>query len=198
MDKPTLRCHIRAARLTLHEASSDAAKAARAAAIADAVAGEPEVVAACRDRATIAAYCSYNTEPPTVALIEKLINLGANVVLPSIREPSAPLRWVAADGRLEPDDRGIPTPTGPALAHNAADLLALNCRVIIIPSLAVAFDGTRLGQGGGYYDRLLAQFPAHQSIGAGPARLTIVAASEVFDALPTDQYDQPVDRWIIG
>ncbi len=151
-----------------------------------------------RTRATIAAYSSYGTEPPTDALIARLASMGATVVLPIIRTPEDPLLWADASSPLKPDVRGIPTPAGNVVARNAADLLAINCRVIIVPALGVAKDGTRLGQGGGYYDRLLRHFPSHASISGGPLRLTIVNESEVFDELPSDPHDQRVDRWVIA
>ncbi|MEO0376510.1 MAG: 5-formyltetrahydrofolate cyclo-ligase [Cyanobacteria bacterium P01_A01_bin.17] len=55
--------------------------------------------------------------------------------------------------------------------------------MILIPALACSAQGYRLGYGGGYYDRLLSQWPHLKTIGL------------VFDdadrlPLPTDPWDQ--------
>lgn len=198
MDKATVRSKVRAQRCDLRESMTDVGWASRSAAIADAAIAIPAIREACRASATIAAYSSYGTEPPTDSLIELLTARGARVVLPVIRTPDDPLLWADSANPLEPDERGIPTPAGEILANNAAELLALNCQVIMVPALAVAPNGTRLGRGGGYYDRLLHHIPRHESTANGPMRITIVSAAEVFADLPRDEYDQDVDQWIIG
>lgn len=64
--------------------------------------------------------------------------------------------------------------------------------LIIIPALAASVDGTRLGQGGGWYDRAL----LHRSPG-------VAVASAIFDdevlasgAIPTEPHDVPIDAII--
>jgi 5-formyltetrahydrofolate cyclo-ligase len=55
---------------------------------------------------------------------------------------------------------------------------------VVVPALRVARDGTRLGRGGGFYDRVL-----------GRARGLVVAAlhpGELVDALPSEPHDRPV------
>ena len=78
----------------------------------------------------------------------------------------------------------------PALRYRGRALWALD--VIILP--AVAFDeaGYRLGMGGGYYDRTLAQLARH------PRRPRLVAAGYDFQKMargeiPVAPWDQPVD-----
>ena len=61
------------------------------------------------------------------------------------------LAWAVDTGRLAPGRFGLLEPVGPRLgptAIGAAD-------VVVVPALAVARDGVRLGRGGGYYDRAL-------------------------------------------
>ena len=55
--------------------------------------------------------------------------------------------------------------------------------VVIVPGVAFAPDGARLGQGGGWYDRFLASVrPDCTSIGVG-------FDPQVVDALPTEPHD---------
>ena len=57
-----------------------------------------------------------------------------------------------------------------------------------------AFDraGNRLGFGGGYYDRFLAAFGARGS-GRRPLLVGLCYAFQVVDALPSQDWDRPVD-----
>lgn len=59
--------------------------------------------------------------------------------------------------------------------------------VVLVPGLAFARDGSRLGFGGGYYDRFLPTTPA--------VRVGIAHDVCVVDALPHDSFDQRID-WI--
>jgi 5,10-methenyltetrahydrofolate synthetase len=92
----------------------------------------------------------------------------------------------------------LPPPSWPLLQ----DLELLRCPLILItPCLAVDCQGIRLGYGGGYYDRFLAQ---HQN-----RLLSIACVSNALfireGALPRDAHDQPVDvvitekaTWIVS
>ena len=91
----------------------------------------------------MAIYRSLPTEPPTQALAQMLHAHGITVVVPEMLT-DRDLDWheLLADGsegpRLGPD----------AIGH---------AQVIFTPALAVDHRGTRLGQGGGSYDRALAR-----------------------------------------
>jgi 5-formyltetrahydrofolate cyclo-ligase len=54
---------------------------------------------------------------------------------------------------------------------------------VLAPALAVARDGSRLGRGGGSYDRALARCPADAVLAA------VVFDEEVVDVLPSDAWD---------
>lgn len=64
--------------------------------------------------------------------------------------------------------------------------------LIIIPALAASVDGTRLGQGGGWYDRAL----LHRS--PGVAVVSVIFDDEVLEsgAIPTEPHDVPIDAII--
>lgn len=73
-----------------------------------------------------------------------------------------------------------PSPIAPALTAKEVDLL-------LIPAVACDRAGYRLGYGGGYYDRLLAD-PAWRQIPA----IGITFAFAHVDTLPHDPWDQPL------
>ena len=59
--------------------------------------------------------------------------------------------------------------------------------VLLMPVVAVALDGTRLGRGGGWYDRLLGPLAAR------PLLIAVAYELQVVDRLPRDRWDVPVD-----
>lgn len=136
----------------------------------------------------VAAYASYGTEPRTSALRSTLRANGVQVLLPVVRGHQ--LAWVADDGGplQRGGERGMPEPDSPAVGVGAGGLLATGCTVVLMPALAVGLDGLRLGQGGGFYDRLLAGLPAYPT---GPLRVAVVHDDEVVPAgeVPADPHD---------
>jgi len=51
--------------------------------------------------------------------------------------------------------------------------------------------GRRLGQGGGYYDKALADVPSHTN--GGPLRVAVLFDDEVLDVVPSTEHDCVVD-----
>ncbi len=142
----------------------------------------------CAGATAVAAYASYGGEPGTGELRRALAAAGVTVLLPVVR--AAELAWVVDDGG-EPQrggERGMPEPTGAAVGVGADALLAEGVRVLLLPALAVAEDGVRLGKGGGYYDRLLADLPPHP---LGPLRVGVVHDDELLPAgaVPAEPHD---------
>ena len=55
----------------------------------------------------------------------------------------------------------------------------------------VGRDGSRLGRGAGYYDRALANVPAHST--GGPIRICLVFDDEVDESVPSEPHDALID-----
>jgi 5-formyltetrahydrofolate cyclo-ligase/RNAse (barnase) inhibitor barstar len=64
--------------------------------------------------------------------------------------------------------------------------------VILIPALGWDYEGNRLGLGGGWYDRFVAQQLQAQKIGVG------YASALVEDGIPVEPWDMKLDRIILG
>ncbi len=169
-------------------------RAAVASALAVRVGTVPEVAAlVAAGGGVVAAYASLGDEPGTGPLRELLALSGIRVLLPVIRDDGG-LDWGWDSDDLVPRDHrlAIPEPAvDPALGHGAAGLAAAGCAVLLVPALGIGIDGYRLGQGGGYYDRLLAQVPAYAD--GGPLRVAVVHDDELLDTVPHEPHDQPVD-----
>lgn len=149
-DKQTLRRQLRARRRTVapqryREADADALAAA-AGALLDTLFPPPSGAGeqpAYDGQFCVAIYRSLPHEPPTEALAVMMHGRSARVIVPETL-PDMDLDWheLRADGSERP----------------ALGLDGIGAAVLILtPALAVDHSGTRLGQGGGCYDRALAR-----------------------------------------
>lgn len=106
------------------------------------------------DAKTISLYVSVNNEPSTLRALDILRDRGVRVLLPKLG-PGLARMWAeyGRDG-LEVEAPGRPpSPTSAALPSEAVE----EADAIIVPALALNREGIRLGQGGGWYDRILKQ-----------------------------------------
>ncbi|MGQ0847378.1 MAG: 5-formyltetrahydrofolate cyclo-ligase [Sporichthyaceae bacterium] len=131
---------------------------------------------------TVAAYVSLTGEPGTGALRAALGEAGHRVLLPVLRA-DLDLDWALDVGGLRPGLRGTREPAGPPLGVEAIT----GADVVLVPGLLVGRDGTRLGRGGGSYDRALAR----RSSTALVAMLCF--AEEIVETVPTAPHDARVD-----
>lgn len=132
---------------------------------------------------TVALYAARPGEPGTAELISTLAEQGWRVLLPVLRRV---VDWAEFDGDLTIGWAGIPQPPGPRLG---AEALAL-ADVVVVPCLAVGRDWTRLGTGGGWYDRAL----AHRR--PGTPVVALARAAEIFDTVPTLAHDVSIDAFV--
>jgi 5-formyltetrahydrofolate cyclo-ligase len=186
--KRALRVQVRARRVARTDHDAVAAGLLAVGRAADVL------VAAARAGATVAAYAALPGEPDLARLRAHLAAAGARVLLPVVTGPGE-LGW-APDGPTRP---GAALPGGRRLDEPdvAADRLLTTAGlglgpddVVLAPALAAGRDGTRLGQGGGYYDRALAALPGRPD---GPWVVAVVHDEEVLDAVPVGAHDRRVD-----
>lgn len=171
--KTALRDQLLTARNRLGPAEIGAA----ARALAQEVLAVPEV----RRAATVAAYASIGTEPGTGLLLDALRAAGKRVLLPVLLADDD-LDWAAYDGTLVPGRRGMLEPTGPRLGVDAI----ATPDVVLLPGLAAAVDGMRMGRGGGSYDRALARVPV------GTFTCVLLYDAELLAGVPTEPHDRTV------
>nr|WP_042190402.1 5-formyltetrahydrofolate cyclo-ligase [Kibdelosporangium sp. MJ126-NF4]CEL19311.1 5-formyltetrahydrofolate cyclo-ligase [Kibdelosporangium sp. MJ126-NF4]CTQ94890.1 5-formyltetrahydrofolate cyclo-ligase (EC 6.3.3.2) [Kibdelosporangium sp. MJ126-NF4] len=127
---------------------------------------------------TLCAYVPVGTEPGSGQVLDKLVEKGAQVLLPVVtgREP---LDWAAYEGALEPGPHRLVQPPGRRLGPAAIKAASL----VLVPALAVDRAGVRLGRGAGHYDRSLV-FAA-----AGTSLIGVVRDQEFLPRLPADRHD---------
>ena len=132
-----------------------------------------------KDATNIASYISYEFEPETSDINQRLIKDGKKVFLPRLLENND-IQWVSWDGSTENLTKveKIFEPIG--------DAVEVELDVIILPALHVDRMGNRLGQGGGSYDRALSRSKAFKIALLHYGELT----SEI---LPVQPHDEKVD-----
>jgi len=135
------------------------------------------------DGATVTCYVATAGEPGTESLRATLKSLGLKVFLPIIK-PGRELAWGLDKGPMTQNTYGIPEPAVTEFSPTYATTL-------IVPALAAGRDGSRLGRGGGFFDQLLSGLPEYKN--GGPLRIALVFDDEVFDSVPHESHDQPVD-----
>lgn len=159
---------------------------ARAAAGASArLAALAEVSQAAARGACIAGFAATRGELDPRPGLEAAHAAGAQVAFPRVDDGAQPrLRFhVVAPETLRPGRFGIDEPDAAATEIAPADVA-----VMVVPGLAFDAAGRRLGQGGGYYDEVLAG-------PAGRPRFVVGVGYDfqVVDACPADERDARVD-----
>jgi 5-formyltetrahydrofolate cyclo-ligase len=152
-------------------------RAARSAAIRARLAADP----AWRDARVIGLFAALPGEPDLLPLLAA--GPDKTFAFPRVAGEVIVFRRAAATSDLRPGSFGAPEPAAdaPALAPGDLDLL-------VVPGLAFTPHGVRLGRGGGFYDRFLAE-PGFRAATTG-----VCFASQLVDELPLEPHDRRVDR----
>lgn len=187
--KQELRRRLRAERRARYGGEEGAARRAaeseRLVAAAGFLLGQPTGDAGAPPR-RIAAFHPTPTEADVLPLVRALAARGAQLLFPAAAGEE--LEWIRWDGAADfapSPGRGFGSePLGERLAPEAIAEVDL----VLAPALAVDRSGTRIGHGGGYYDRAL------RRLRAGADVLVVVHPHEVLLAgtLPRGPQDVPV------
>jgi len=127
----------------------------------------------------VAAYLASPDEIDLSALLKELLDRGVKIVVP---------RWEGSTYRLARlkslslDDLRL-GPMGILEPKEADFVRPEDVRVWLVPGVAFTRDGTRLGYGGGWYDRLMMQ--AH----GNALKLGVAHAFQVVERLPRETHD---------
>jgi 5-formyltetrahydrofolate cyclo-ligase len=163
-------------------------RARRRLSIADRLAAERSIAAwlprlpAYRDAAGILAYVATEHEFPTRALTENAWASGKKVYLPRVVGDELEFATHQPGVALRAGRFGIPEPDADAVVWTSFDVPT----VAFVPLVAWDDTGTRLGRGGGFYDRALSSMRPSGVIGLG-------YAFQRYTALPCDPWDVKLD-----
>ncbi|MBR6029863.1 MAG: 5-formyltetrahydrofolate cyclo-ligase [Clostridia bacterium] len=132
---------------------------------------------------TVAAFVPLPWEADVKLLLADALWQGKRLLLPRVAEGEMHFHIVSSLEELKPGTFGIPEPEADAPSVSAAE-----AQLILVPLDAADRQGFRLGKGGGYYDRLLAECPALVTCAA-------VLSSQWVEQVPADPWDLPVS-WL--
>ena len=174
MDKKEMRAIIRAKKRAMTEAQIVSASARLAEQFC-----RSELY---KNAKTIYGYLPYNQEVRTGPMLEQAIRDGKRVAVPKCYGEE--MRFIYINdftAEVAPGYANIPEPIadGPV----ADDKTAL----VLMPGLAFDPQGHRIGYGGGFYDRFLANEPDHPT-------LALCYGFQMVEHLETKEFDIPVDQ----
>lgn len=132
--------------------------------------------------AAVGVYHATTGEAPSTGWARWLAEQGHAIALPWFADRAAPMRFRHWGN---PWDDADLAPAPYAGLQPGADAAEAVPDVLIVPLLAFTERCERLGQGGGHYDRWLADHPGTITIGLG-------WDCQMVDALPTEAHDIPL------
>ncbi len=134
-------------------------------------------------RCVVSGYVAIGSEIDAMGLLEWFFDHGFTIGLPLVTAADTPLTFL----NYQPGDRLVKgnfdvfTPQ-----HGVATVTP---SLLLVPLLAFDRRGYRLGYGGGFYDRTLAQLRQRGAIRA----IGLAFGGQEVDAVPHDGFDQPLD-----
>ena len=108
--------------------------------------------------------------------------------MPVVR-PARTLAWVVWDPHVEHPLNGLGIAEPEGEEYDTQAFVAADLR--LVPALAYARNGRRLGQGGGYYDRII---PALSADKLRESTVGVVFSHEVLESIPYDEWDAVLPR----
>ena len=129
---------------------------------------------------TLYGYLPYNQEVRTVPILEQALRDGKKVAVPKMYGDAMEFIYLDDLSAVANNSYGIPEPVADEPVARDKDAL------VLMPGLAFDKMGHRVGYGGGYYDRYLADEPGHPLV-------ALCYDFQMFERLETEEFDIPVD-----
>lgn len=130
-------------------------------------------------------YLAINNEVDTSAIVHFLHQNNITVLVPKTY-PKGKLEWciLQADEPLKKGMFGTSIPVSENISTSIPEM-------VLVPAVGFDQQGNRLGYGGGYYDRFLAQYP--QAIKVG-----LAYPFQILETVKTEPHDIPMDIILNG
>jgi 5-formyltetrahydrofolate cyclo-ligase len=132
----------------------------------------------------VAAYWRIRDELDCQPILVRLMDTNQTVVLPVVTGSEEPLDLRVWEQGASLYEAGFGTLAPSELAPRAEP------DIVLMPLLGFDARGTRLGYGGGYYDRTLARMTKR------PRLVGLAFAAQELDAIPREEHDIPLDAII--
>ena len=134
------------------------------------------------DGAAIGLYRANPHEAPAQSYAKFFQEAGHVIALPRFSSRTAAMEFAEHSDPFAESDCEV----GPfGLLQPGQSATSMTPQVLFVPLVGFTVEGLRLGQGGGHYDRWLADHPGTVAIGLG-------WDSQLVDALPVEDHDMPM------
>lgn len=186
-----MKASVRKTIYSLREQLPAATRASFSAAITERLLQLPEY----RQADVVLGYMNLGAEFASELWVRRVLADGKRLALPKVNHHTdhLDLYWVDdLESQLAPGLWGIREP----VVERCERLTALNeVEFALLPGVAFARDGARLGYGGGYYDRLLANLN-HAGEARRPVLVAAAFALQIVELLPQEVTDIKVE-WLV-
>lgn len=136
--------------------------------------------------AVVSGYAPLKSEIDPMPLLKRLAQRGHVVTLPFVAGPDRPLSFK----RWRPGEPLLAGQFGARGPHAAAQTLEPD--LLIVPLVAFDSDGYRLGRGGGFYDRTIAELKAKKPV----QTIGLAFSAQLILEVPRESHDERLD-WIV-
>lgn len=134
-----------------------------------------------KEAKSIFCFIGFGSEVNTIGIIEEALKDRKKVYVPRVRNKEMKVIQIDSLDNLKPGVFGI-------LEPEDGEEVKVDCDLILMPGVAFTKEGKRLGYGGGYYDKYLAQYNSNT------LKIAIAYSIQVIDFIPTESYDKIVDH----
>ena len=137
------------------------------------------------DAKSVLMYVSFRTEVDTFDQLKAILCLGKKLIVPLVnsKEKTLTLYEIKDITELEPGYMGIPEPN--VNEDRKVELKEID--IVVIPGTGFDTKGNRLGYGGGYYDRLLADTGKHIP------KIALAFEEQIVEDIPAEPHDMKMD-----
>lgn len=185
-----LKKDIRKTTLAQREQIPAGTRAAHSAAISERLLRLPEY----QQAGTVLGYMNFGAEFESSLWVERVLAEGKRLALPKVNRHAGhlDLYWVDdPENQLAAGMWEIREP----IVERCERLKSVNgVEFILLPGAAFSRDGARLGYGGGFYDKLLADLPSDRA--QRPVLAAAAFALQIVESIPQEPTDVRVD-WIV-
>lgn len=126
-------------------------------------------------------YVSVRNEAGTELLMDGFLQRGIKVAVPRVEEKEMVFCYIDGKDDLSPGCMNIPEPKSGC--RKAKEKTA----PVIVPGVAFGKDFSRMGYGGGYYDRFFEAEPDHR-------RLAVCYEFQLKESVPSEEHDRSMDE----
>jgi len=142
-------------------------------------------------------YMSFGAEYATTAWVQQVLQDGKQLLLPKVNSSTKQLDIYKVKNLqldLAPGAWDIPEPMA-----DRCETVEMTAEIdfVLLPGVAFGRDGSRLGYGGGYYDKLLERMDSGIRFRSGHMALVAAAFSmQLIDGIPQEATDRKVE-WLL-